>query len=374
MPEVNLLLVNYYMETTAPGGINTVLREVGSALAGKGHQVTVLQQNPCHLPCEEQYRGFRIRRVNAPLSKFLYGFDVRLPRHLHAMYRALNPSVVHVHGWHSLFSPEVVFLIRRIDPEIPLLFSYHLDVHRERFTGRRLWDAYKVIGKRMTRALTHVVAFSEFEAATIAREFLVPRERISIIPHGVRILDTNKPHRSEGGPRLLYAGYLLKRKNVQSIIESVDVLVHRKDVRSASLTIVGTGPQHAALRRLIRKRGLEEHVTMKPFLSQTELTREMKDADIFVLLSNSEAYGIAVAEALALGTPCVVANATALHEFTKEPGCFGVNYPPDPQEVAQRIIDIYETNVQVGPFSHKICTWEAVARTYERVYCHCVRG
>jgi glycosyltransferase involved in cell wall biosynthesis len=112
---------------------------------------------------------------------------------------------------------------------------------------------------------------------------------------------------------------------------------------------------------------------MKPFLERADLMREIKNADVFVLLSNSEAYGIAVAEALALGTPCVVTNATALSEFTREPGCFGVDYPPDPETVAQLIIDVYERRVQVGPFSDKIRTWDAVGRAYERLYCRCVK-
>jgi glycosyltransferase involved in cell wall biosynthesis len=152
------------------------------------------------------------------------------------------------------------------------------------------------------------------------------------------------------------------------------VLVHREKVLGASLTIVGAGPERARISRLIRDRGLEAHVTLKPFLASADLVREMKRADLLVLLSNSEAYGIVVAEALALGTPCIVADATALHEFVAEPGCFGVAYPPDPEKVAQMITEVFESTVQVGPFSGKIRTWEAVSRAYERLYCRCVEG
>ena len=100
----------------------------------------------------------------------------------------------------------------------------------------------------------------------------------------------------------------------------------------------------------------------------------MKRADLLLLLSNSEAYGIVVAEALALGTPCIVADATALHEFVAEPGCFGVDYPPDPEKVARLITEVFESSVQVGPFSDKIRPWGAVGRAYERLYCQCIGG
>jgi glycosyltransferase involved in cell wall biosynthesis len=373
MREMKLLFVNY-METTAAGGINTVVREVGGTLAHRGHEVTVLQPNPHHRAPEELCQGFRIRRVYAPLSGLLYGFDVRLWADMAALYRTITPDVVHVHGFHSLFSAEAVYSLRRMDPDVPLVFSYHLDVFRERFLARRLWNAYKLVGKKMVGALTHVIAFSQFEADTIAREFHVPRERMSVVPHGVPVIDTHKTRAPGAGPRLLYAGHLLKRKNVQSIVESLDVLVHWEGVHGASLTIVGVGPERANISRSIRERGLEAHVTMKPFLTSEDLSHEMKHADIFVLLSNSEAYGIVVAEALALGTQCIVADATALHEFVAEPGCFGVDYPPDPEKVAQVISEVFESTAQVGPFSGKIRTWEAVGHAYERLYCRCVEG
>jgi hypothetical protein len=69
-----------------------------------------------------------------------------------------------------------------------------------------------------------------------------------------------------------------------------------------------------------------------------------------------------------------VAGSTALHEFVAEPGCFGVDYPPDFQKVARLITEVFESTAQVGPFSGKIRTWEAVGRAYERLYCRCIEG
>ena len=119
---------------------------------------------------------------------------------------------------------------------------------------------------------------------------------------------------------------------------------------------------------IARRLNISEFVSWRGFISKNELIEEYKKADIFLLLSRSEAYGIVVAEALALGTPCIVTNTTALNEFTREPGCFGVDYPPDPKKVAELIIKIHESDVQVGPFSDKIRTWDKVAEEYERLY------
>ena len=87
---------------------------------------------------------------------------------------------------------------------------------------------------------------------------------------------------------------------------------------------------------------------------------------MLLLLSNSEAYGIVVAEAVALGTPCIVADATALHEFVAELGFFGVAYPLDPEKAARLSTQDFESTAQVGPFSGKIRTG-GVGRAYERL-------
>jgi glycosyltransferase involved in cell wall biosynthesis len=369
---IKILSLNY-SDITAPGGVHAIIRNVSEELVKRGHRAIVFSINSGQSDPFETINGVELIRIKSPLSKYAYGLSYATYKFLGKNLAKIEPDIIHVHGYHTLFSAEAVYLIKRIAPDVPLVFSYYLDVYREQFLAKRLWNAYKPIGKRMARALARVIAVSHFEAETITREFQVPSGHISVIPLGVRVIDTHKTRAPGAGPRLLYAGYLLKRKNVPAIVESLDVLVHQQNVQGASLTIVGEGPEHARINRLIHKRGLEAHVTMKPFLALADLMREMKHADLFLLLSHSEAYGIVVAEALALGTPCIVADATALHEFIGEPGCFGVDCPPDPEKVARLIMAVYEGNAQVGPFSDKIRTWDVVGRTYERLYYRCTK-
>ncbi|MCE7698020.1 MAG: glycosyltransferase, partial [Methanobacterium paludis] len=85
-------------------------------------------------------------------------------------------------------------------------------------------------------------------------------------------------------------------------------------------------------------------------------------------------YGLVVAEALSQGIPSIVTKRTALEEFTKENGCFGVDCPPDPKEVSDLILRIHKNDVKVGPFSEKIRTWEKVSEDYENVYKKFVLG
>ena len=166
----------------------------------------------------------------------------------------------------------------------------------------------------------------------------------------------------------MFVGYLIKRKNVQSILYILHELVHNLETKEAHLTIVGSGPEKAHLVHLAEELLIDDYIIWKESFGQAELVNEFVEADVFLLLSKSEAYGIAVAEALSLGTPCIVTNTTALREFTNEPGCFGIDTPPDPQRVAKLVLRILENDVQVGPFSNKIRTWERVIQDYEEVY------
>ncbi len=367
---MKLLLVNS-LETTAPGGISTTVRNVAAHLSPR-HEVTVVQPNLSRLPVRERYEGFTIERVPAPFYVPLYGLNLALYRWVQVRYKTVAPDLVHIHGYHSLFSPETLALIRRCDASVPVVFSYHMDVFRERVLARHLWRLYGAVGKRIGSSVTHIAAVSRFEADVLRSELHVSPAHVSVIPHGVDTIDVTQPRRPHVGPRLLYVGHLIQRKNVLALVESLDALVHTDGPSAATLTIIGRGPQEAAIRRLVHERDLTHHVVIKPFVPHDELQRALRDADIFITLSHSEAYGIAVAEALAAGTPCIVANAAALSEFVEEPGCFGANVPIDPHEVAALINHVYHSHVTVGPFSDKIRTWDAVAATYEKLYCSLV--
>lgn len=71
------------------------------------------------------------------------------------------------------------------------------------------------------------------------------------------------------------------------------------------LEILGDGPDRRRLARIVRRRGLESRVTFRGKVPRREALATIADADAFVLPSLHEAAGLAVAEAITLGTPVV---------------------------------------------------------------------
>jgi len=370
---LNLLMTNY-METTAPGGVSKTVGMLAENLSSGGHEVTVLQPNPGRLPSSETIGKYKLIRVGSESANYLYGFDSKANSYLSLHINELSPDLVHVHGYHSLFSFGMMLSIIRSRPDLPIVFSPHFDVRNHTtLAGKYLWKAYNVaVGETLGRWSDCIVACSKFEARNILSSLSVPERKLATIGHGVGDIRPWKRKSRTEEVRLIYAGYLLKGKGVQHALNALAFIIQRKEA-GANLTVIGEGPYEAHLRRLSVRLGVDRHVCWMRFLPVDELHAAVAAADIFLLPSQSEAYGIVVAESLALGTPVIVANTTALSEFLIEPGCYGVGHPPAAAELGGLILDVWQQNPRVGPLSSRIRTWREVASTYEELYSEVLR-
>jgi len=367
---MKILIVNY-LETTSPGGISKTVYELAKNLS-HDHEVTVLQPNPSKFEAEEINNGFKIIRVSSRFdnTKYLYGLNLEMFIYLKNHYNELNPDIIHVHGYHHLMPIETIHTIKRMDPDTPIIFSPHLDVVRGRFVGRYLWNIYNLIARTVFPKSAIITSCSNFESDNIQR-IGVKKDKIVIIPHGVDIIDPVKDikqRNSKDDINILYTGHLIPRKGVDYILKSLQSLVHEKGVKNVLLTVVGDGPEKNKLIKMANEMDIENHVQWKSFLSREELINLIRESDIYLLLSRSEAYGIAVAEALALGTPCIISHRTALKEFANENGCYTVKYPPEPGEVADLVLKTCSEDNGVGPLSERIRTWNEVSKDYEELY------
>ena len=362
---MKLLLLNY-METTEPGGINRGVMEVGAEMVQRGHAVTVLQANPANLPAEEMCNGFKIIRVKSRVAPSLYDLNPAMYLYLRKNFSRLNPDVVHVHGYHTLFSLEVLYFL--LNSERPIVFSPHYGPESHNtLIGSKLWRVYKHVGKSCFQIAYKVICASEFERANVLMDFQVNPAKIHVIPHGVDDINYKRTRTAKSGISLFYIGWFIELKGIQFILKALSELNTELNA-NATLTLIGKGDYQERLMELARELKVADAVFWHPPLFADALRRKLEEADILLLLSRSENFGLVVAEALARGVPSIVAKTTALVEFLDEPGCFGIGYPPDPTELAELIMNIKETDPRVGPLSERIRTWGQVAAKYEKLY------
>jgi len=362
------ILIIHYSEITSPGGVHKTIRETARNLSKKGHEVSVLQGNPLQYLDQEIYEGFKIIRVKSKIAERLYGLSPEICMNLNKIIKNLNPDLIHVHGYHTVYSIGVILTLKLIKSDIPIIFSPHYGVFsHDTFAGKYLWNIHNLIGKYIVKFSDIIIATSNFESRNINNDLNVSNNKIIVIPHGVDTIDIKNKKKNKNTINLLYVGYLLELKGVQHIIETLHELISEKNA-GVYLTVIGEGPYENDLRKLANRLNVSEFINWKGFMQQSEVLDYYKNSDIFLLLSQSENYGIVVPEALSMGTPVIVTKRTSLKEFLNEPGCFGVSYPPDFREVADLIIRIYENNQEVGSLSRKIMTWDKVTDDYEKVY------
>ncbi|MCK4786508.1 MAG: glycosyltransferase family 4 protein [Desulfobacteraceae bacterium] len=356
-------------DITQIGGVNSSIKRVAEELVKRGHECYVLSINPGNLPNQESINGVNVIRLKSPVSKHLYWFSPSMARFLRRnLAKSLRPDIVHIHEYRSLLTPEVAYLLR--SKRLPFVFSPHYDrLGYNTFAGKHLMNWYKPVGSQAFKWAEKIIVNSEYTKEILLKDFNICVEKIQIIRHGVDSLETLEGKVRKAGQTsisLLYAGVFIEKKGIHYIIQALSEL--KKRGRQAYLTIIGEGDYEYKLKSLAKRLDVEDSISWYESLSSEELHEKVTEADIFLLLSRDESYGIVVTEALTSGTPCIVTKTTALTEFLTEPGCFGIGYPPDPNEVADLITKIHDNEIKLGPFSKKIRTWDKVAVDYEKSY------
>jgi glycosyltransferase involved in cell wall biosynthesis len=199
--------------------------------------------------------------------------------------------------------------------------------------------------RRALAAARHVIVSSATTARRLA-DFGVAAERITVVQPGItRAVGTGaQRRRDDDGPvRLLSVGSLVPRKGQDVLLQALA----RERSLPWRLTLIGPARDRRFARRLrglSRGLGLSARVRFAGSVPPVRLEQSYREADMFVLASRMEGYGIALAEAMAHGLPIVTTPAGAIPEVV--PATAGVLVPPGAvkplgRALAMLILDSY---------------------------------
>jgi glycosyltransferase involved in cell wall biosynthesis len=181
----------------------------------------------------------------------------------------------------------------------------------------QLLSMYRPFGRWAVRQADTVIAVSEWEHDQLAADFGVDAK---VIPNGLDIERfTAADPEIRDQPYLLTVGRLEKYKGVQHAIQVMS------EFPKYELLIAGSGPYQPELAQIAREVGVIDRVTFLGYVAAERLPKLYAGAEVYLTLSEFESYGMTVAEALATGTPCVVATSGALADWTAQRGCLGVD-------------------------------------------------
>jgi glycosyltransferase involved in cell wall biosynthesis len=232
------------------------------------------------------------------------------------------------------------------------------------------------------RKADHIVTVSNYSKVQIVEALGIPASKITVIHCGVGTEFHPEYDKQEcksvaarlgiRRPYVLYVGNLKPHKNVSTLLRALAQL-HRRKKLSHKLVIVG---DDARWKRTIvdecLRLGINDQVVFVPYVSQELLPKIYAAADLLVMPSNAEGFGLPVVEAMACGTPVVCSQAASLPEVAGDAAAYFDSEDADNlAEVIERLVnrsDLRESLRVKGLRRAKQFTWQEFTRKHIELY------
>ncbi|MBT3864773.1 glycosyltransferase family 4 protein [Candidatus Peregrinibacteria bacterium] len=291
-------------------------------------------------------------------------------------------DLIHANLWNPA-SGRFAFLAARTK-KIPLIITEH-----DPFKLNFLKTIFK---NKLIDYTTRIIAISKDNKKTISKLFPDSKKKIKVIHNGIDItwwksqmLSFGEKDRTEirtktfkANPNdlvLLTAAELHPRKGLHIYLQAIQKLLETLPEKHKNLRfiIAGAGHQREVLEKLIQKRNLQDHVELIGRHSQ--IPQLMKSADIFVLPSIREAFGLVNLEAMLSGLPVIATRTGGIPEIVID-GKNGLLVPPEnPEKLAEAIKKLITSRTLRKQLSknnpsyvEKIFNTQKMAKAYEKIY------
>jgi glycogen(starch) synthase len=234
----------------------------------------------------------------------------------------------------------------------PLVTTIHATEHgrHQGWVDKHPQSYIHGVERWITNRSDRVIACSYYMREQIADIFGVEEERVSVIPNGIDPEDLRaqdgdelqRLRREFAGPDeglVLLIGRLVYEKGFQIALEAMPRLVER--FPGTRFLVAGSGTHETELRRQASDLGLLDHGTFLGWIGDDVLHSLYRIADLCVVPSIYEPFGLVALEAMASGCPCIVADTGGLREVVPhdEVGLrFRARDPDSLAEVAERVL------------------------------------
>jgi len=288
---------------------------------------------------------------------------------------------VHGHDWLVAMAGD--HLARRFDA--PLVITIHATEHgrHQGWVDNHPQSHIHGVERWISNRSDRVIACSYYMREQIADIFGIEEERVAVIPNGIDP-DDLQPHDAPELARLrsefaapdeklvLLIGRLVYEKGFQLALEAMPRIVDA--VPGTRFLVAGSGTHERELRRQATELGLDDHGTFLGWIGDDVLHSLYTIADVCVVPSIYEPFGLVALEAMASGCPCIVADTGGLREVVPH-GEAGLRFRArDPQalgEMVERLLtdrELRDRLVAEGSDHILGFDWADVARSTAAVY------
>lgn len=315
------------------GGPSQMVLGLSKALAAQGVEVTILTtdsngdtgQAPLDVPLDRpvEQDGYQIRYFRCSpfrrykfslgllqwLAQQAHAFDVA---HIHALFSPVSTAAATIARSQKL--PYILRPLGTLDPA---------DLRKK----KQLKQIYATLLERPNLAGAAAIHFTSDQEAKISERFGLTTKDL-VMPLGVSL--PNLPVdlttiRAEMGipsdrPVILFMSRIDPKKGLDLLLPALENLL-AEDIKF-HFVLAGGNPQDPAYEKAIAQQiqasPLATHTTITGFVSGVLKAALLQGADLFVLPSYYENFGIAVAEAMAMGTPVVISDQVHICEEVRQ--------------------------------------------------------
>jgi len=374
-----------------PGGVERHVAEIAPRLAARGHRVEVYtsdlyreypwQRFPPGVPREERtgFGGVHRLRVWSLPGELHYPFF----RGLRAALDRDRPDLIHAHTYGTNQVAVARQHHRRHGTPFVLTAHFHpiwsIEGGWLRHRIRAFYDR-RIAGPVVSEAAAVIVQTREEER--LLRSLQLPLPRVVVVPPGYSARATPPPGLTPfrdryklDGPFVLFVGRLASNKGLLELTDAFARLA--KSDPSAQLVLIGEdGGMRAPVEARARALGLERRVHLLGHVEdEAMVAAAYREANVFVLPSEYEAFGLVLLEALAHGTPVVASRVGGIPEVVEE-GKAGLLVPPrSPGPLADAILRVWDDRSlarRLGEYGQDNVvprfTWEALADRLDTLY------
>ena len=325
---MKILQVYQIFNPTVASGAAKVMYDISKELVKRGHRVVV-----CASDMKDKYTrgkcdhkiidGIAVHRFKTIWPLLARKFKIYMTPSLIAISGDYlrKFDVVHLHGYRSFQSVVIHHYAKKYG--VPYVLQAHGSLPRIMAKQRLKWIYDVFFGYRLLRDASKVIALSQTEAQQY-RVMGVPERKIEIIPNGIDLSEyadlpskgafKKKFNIEEDEKIILYLGRIHRIKGIDVLVKAfADVVEKLDDVR---LVVVGPDDGYLGeLKALVKALRMEDNVLITGPLYGEDKLEAYVDADVYVLPSRYEIWGMTVLEAYACGKPVIASNVYGLRDL-----------------------------------------------------------
>jgi glycogen(starch) synthase len=324
---MRVLVLSWEYPPLIEGGLARHVRKLSEGLAALGADVHVLTRGHEESPPEEEVAGVLVHRVREPERPRELAEFVTWVEHMNADMLAAGVElgdrfefdIVHGHDW--LVAVAGDHLARRF--RAPLITTIHATEYgrHQGWVDQHPQSHIHGVERWMANRAERVVTCSAYMREHVADVYGLEEEGIAVVRNGIDPaeliplagLDELRARFAAPHERLvLLVGRLVYEKGFQLALEALPGLIERLgDVR---FLVAGSGAHEPELREQARELGLDAHGKFLGWIGDDVLHSLYRIADLTVVPSIYEPFGLVALEAMASGSPCLVADTGGLRE------------------------------------------------------------